>query len=158
MIPQFLSTDQDKSFFSERMFPALHNATLPESPQALSQLRLDDYFQCSAPKSSWQCMMEVETASYAPLISLQCDVKHNNTSRVQSALKFDNIMATFVADVESRVVVGLIGDELDSHSRALADHSLEWYLTTVTRVKEHNGASIQSAPQDQPARPELMDP
>lgn len=46
MIPQFLSTDLDKPFFlfSERMFPSLHNITLPESPQALSQLRLDDYF------------------------------------------------------------------------------------------------------------------
>lgn len=72
------------------------------------------------------------------------------------ALQFDNIMRTFVADVESCVVVRLIGDELDSHSRALADHSLEGYLIAVTRVKEHNGASIQSAPQDQPARPELM--
>lgn len=81
----------------------------------------------------------------------------NNTSRVQSALQFDNMVGTFIADVESCVVVGLIGDELDSHSRALADHALEWYLTAVTRVEEHNGASIQSAPQDQPARPELMD-
>lgn len=66
-------------------------------------------------------------------------------------MKFDSIMGTFIADVESCVVVGLIGDELDSHSRALADHPLKRYLTTVTRVEEHNGASIQSAPQDQPA-------
>lgn len=66
-------------------------------------------------------------------------------------------MGTFVADVESCVVVGLIGDELDSHGRALADHSLEGYLTSVTRVKEHNGAGIQSAPQDQPAGQEIMD-
>lgn len=70
---------------------------------------------------------------------------------------FDDIIGTFVADVESRVVIGMIGDELDSHSRALADHPLEWYLSTVTRVKEHDRASVQSAPQDQPARPELMD-
>lgn len=60
-------------------------------------------------------------------------------------------MGTFIADVESCVVVGLIGDELDSHSRALTDHPFERYLTTVTRVEEHNGAGIQSAPQDQPA-------
>lgn len=72
-------------------------------------------------------------------------------------VRADSIAGTFVADVEPRVVVGLIGDELDSHSRALADHSLERYLITVTRVKEHHGASVQSAPQDQPARPQLRD-
>lgn len=68
-----------------------------------------------------------------------------------------NVSGTFVADVETCVVIGLIGDELDSHSRALADHSLKWYLSTMTRVKEHDWASIQSAPQDQPTRPESMD-
>lgn len=131
------------------MFTSLHNVTLPESPQALAQLRLD--FLCSEPKPSWQCT-DAETTLHAPLISLKCD-----TSKVRSALQFEKIMGTFVADVESCVVVGLIGDELDSHRRALADHSLEWYLTTVARVKEHNGAGIQSAPQDQPDRPELKD-
>lgn len=65
---------------------------------------------------------------------------------------FDNIIGTLIADVESCVVIGMIGDELDSHSRALADHPLEWYLSTVTRVKEHNRASVQSTPQDQPAK------
>lgn len=58
---------------------------------------------------------------------------------------------TFVADVEACVVVGLISDELDPYSWTFTDHSLKWYLSTPTRVKQHHRASIQTAPQHQPA-------
>lgn len=63
---------------------------------------------------------------------------------------------TFVADVEARVVVGLIGDELDPHGWTLADHSLERYLPTATRVEQHHRAGVQAAPQHQPAGPQGM--
>lgn len=59
--------------------------------------------------------------------------------------------STFVADVESRVVVRLIGDELDPDSRTLTDHPLKRYLSAPTRVEQHHGAGVQSAPQHQPA-------
>lgn len=65
---------------------------------------------------------------------------------------------TFVADVESRVVVGLIGDELDPHGWTLADHSLERYLPTATRVKQHHRAGVQAAPQHQPIGPQGLAP
>lgn len=58
---------------------------------------------------------------------------------------------TFVADVESRVVVGLISDELDPYSRTLADHAFKRYLSTPTGVEQHHRASIQATPQHQPA-------
>lgn len=60
------------------------------------------------------------------------------------------VPVTFVADVESRVVVGLVGDELDPHGWALADHALERYLPATTRVEQHHGTGIQAAPQHQP--------
>lgn len=58
---------------------------------------------------------------------------------------------TFVADVESHVVVRLIGDELDPHGRTLADHSLEGDLSAPTRVEQDHRTGIQPAPQHQPA-------
>lgn len=58
---------------------------------------------------------------------------------------------TFVADVESCVRVGLIGDELDPHSRALTDHTLKGDLTPTGRVKQNHRAGVQAAPQHQPA-------
>lgn len=63
----------------------------------------------------------------------------------------DYSFCTFVADVESCVVVGLISDELDPYSWTLTDHSLKRYLSAPTRVEQHHGASVQPAPQHQPA-------
>lgn len=101
--------------------------------------------------------MCAETASQASeFFTVRCKTCIH-TLKPSVLFYFDKIIGTFIADVESCVVIGLIGDELDSHSRAFADHSLERYLPTVTRVKEHNRTSIQSTPQHQPARPELMD-
>lgn len=101
--------------------------------------------------------MCAETASQASdFFTVQCKT-YPDTSKPSVLFYLDKLIGTFIADVESCVVIGLIGDELDSHSWALADHPLERYLTTVTRVKEHNRTSIQSTPQHQPARPELMD-
>lgn len=94
--------------------------------------------------------------SLSDFFTVQCKT-YTNTIRPSVVFYFDRIIGTFIADVKSCVVIGLIGDELDSHSWAFADHPLERYLSTVTRVKEHNRTSIQSAPQHQPARPELMD-
>lgn len=100
--------------------------------------------------------MSAETASQAcEFFTVQCKT-YTDTLKPSVLLYLDQIIGTFIADVESCVVIRLIGDELDSHSRAFADHPLEWYLTTMTRVKEHNRTSIQSTPQHQPARPELM--
>lgn len=64
------------------------------------------------------------------------------------------VPVTFVADVESCVVVGLVSDELDPHGWTLADHTLERYLSTATRVKQHHGTGIQAAPQHQPVWPQ----
>lgn len=49
---------------------------------------------------------------------------------------------TFVADVESRVVVRLIGDELDPDGRTLTDHPLKRYLSAPTRVEQHHRTSV----------------
>ena len=49
---------------------------------------------------------------------------------------------TFVADVESRVVVWLIGDELDPDGWTLTDHPLKRYLSAPTRVEQHHGAGV----------------
>lgn len=59
-------------------------------------------------------------------------------------------LRTFIADVEARVVVGPVGDELDPHRRAFADHPLERDVAPPTRVEQHHGAGVQPAPQHQP--------
>ena len=59
-------------------------------------------------------------------------------------------VCTFIADVESCVVVGLISDELDPYSRTFADYALEGYLSTPTRVEQHHGAGVQATPQHKP--------
>lgn len=65
-------------------------------------------------------------------------------------------ICTFIADIESRVVVGLISDELDPYSWTLADHPLKGYLSTSTRVEQHHRAGVQAAPQHQPAGMETL--
>lgn len=45
------------------------------------------------------------------------------------------VQLTFITDVESCVVVGLVGDELDPDGWALADHTLERYRSTAARVE-----------------------
>lgn len=57
------------------------------------------------------------------------------------------VLVTFVTDVESCVVVGLVSDELDPHGWALADHTLERYRSATTRVEQHYRTGIQAAPQ-----------
>ena len=66
-------------------------------------------------------------------------------------LQFYRSFRTLIADVEARVVVWLIGDELDPHRRALADHALKGDLPAPARVEQHHGAGVQPAPQHQPA-------
>lgn len=90
-------------------------------------------------------------------IQLQCNGRCMNIHKKTFTFCCKFILAlrpticTFVADVKSCVVVGLVGDELDPYSWTLADHSLKRYLSAVSRVKKHHRASVQSAPQHQPA-------
>lgn len=71
-------------------------------------------------------------------------------------VRLDGSFRTFIADVETRVVVRLISDELDPHSWTLTDHSLKRYLSAPTRVEQHHGAGVQAAPQHQPAGMERL--
>lgn len=64
---------------------------------------------------------------------------------------------TFIADVESRVLVGLLHEVLDPHGRALADHPLKGDMCAPTRVEEHHRSGIQAAPQNQSNRKHIID-
>lgn len=154
----------------DRTFVAPHNLTMPVSLKALAQILLAGPL-CSDPSQNQLGSAWCTQKPWALQSSLICIHNHNCNQRniTIHAAGFEfcgrntcycfvirSTVCTFVADVESCVVVWLIGDELDPYSWTFTDHSLKRYLSTPTWVEEHHRASIQPAPQHQPAGPERL--